>query len=141
MCGSTLVAPASGVDAGGLGSTGAVVSDLGLAPALASPVRAPPPNRLRATSETSAQFADFACTAIFWWAWSGSVPTAPLIVRKLLNLRMPRRPKMPIMPTRLYDFCTAIHDHCGHLRLCHFQTVKRLAQFDTTEDVVRRPVT
>ena len=29
-----------------------------------------------------------------------------LIIRKLLILRMARRPKMPTLPGRLYDFCT-----------------------------------
>jgi len=32
--------------------------------------------------------------------------TPVLITRKLLILRMARRPKMPSLPGRLYDFCT-----------------------------------
>jgi hypothetical protein len=41
-----------------------------------------------------------------WWTWSGSNPIGLLIIRKLLILRMPRRPKIPSLPGRLYDFCT-----------------------------------
>jgi len=41
-----------------------------------------------------------------WWTWSGSVLHGALIIRKLLILRMPKRPKMPSLPNRLYDFCT-----------------------------------
>ena len=41
-----------------------------------------------------------------WWTWSGSVLHRVLIIRKLLILRMARRPKMPTLPGRLYDFCT-----------------------------------
>lgn len=29
-----------------------------------------------------------------------------MIIRKLLILRIPKRPKMPSLPDRLYDFCT-----------------------------------
>lgn len=42
-----------------------------------------------------------------WWTWSGSVLHGVLIIRKLLILRMPKRPKMPSLPDRLYDFYTA----------------------------------
>jgi hypothetical protein len=41
-----------------------------------------------------------------WWTWSGSVLRRVLIIRNLLILRMARRPKMPTLPGRLYDFCT-----------------------------------
>jgi hypothetical protein len=41
-----------------------------------------------------------------WWTWSGSVLHGVLIIRKLLILRIPKRPKMPSLPDRLYDFCT-----------------------------------
>ena len=29
-----------------------------------------------------------------------------MIIRKVLILRMAKRPKMPSLPSRLYDFCT-----------------------------------
>lgn len=41
-----------------------------------------------------------------WWTWSGSVLHGVLIIRKLLILRIPKGPKMPSLPDRLYDFCT-----------------------------------
>jgi hypothetical protein len=41
-----------------------------------------------------------------WWTWSGSVLHGVLIIRKFLILRIPKKPKMPSLPNRLYDFCT-----------------------------------